>query len=131
MRSHQIIKTDSAIYWQLVGENDLGEPMFLSPIVIKCRWDTVSTNSSISDRIETQTRSNTIFPDRVLVIGSYLMLGDENALARLSPDDAGNPRRLPDVVMIKNQSTIAELRYAQTNYEPGFMSSHVTIECHT
>ncbi len=131
MRSHVILKTDSAIYWQLAGENDLGEPMFLAPVIVKCRWDTVSVNTSLSDRVETQTRSSTIYPDRILVIGSYLMLGDENALARLASDDAGNPRRIKDAVMIKDQSTIAELRYAQTSYEPGFMSSHLTVECHT
>ena len=131
MRSHVIIKTDSAIYWQLAGENDLGEPLFLSPILIKCRWDTVSVNSSISDKIETQIRSNRIFPDRVLVIGSFLMLGDEKTLAQLPLEQFNNPRTNRDAVMIKDQSTISELRYAQTPYTPGFMSNNLTIECQT
>lgn len=129
MRTLAIVKQDSCIYWQRVGVNEEGESQFKPPVVIRCRWDIVNANLQSEDVIETETLSNTIYPDRVLVVGSYVHYGGQDVLDTFSQAEKDNPRLLKGAHQIKDQSTIFELRWKQ-DIRPGLQSDHLVIECH-
>lgn len=128
MRMHALVKKDKVIYWQKTGVNDVGSAVFAPPIIILCRWDMVAVDYSSEDVVELETVSNTIFPDRVLTIGGYLMLGDETTLVGLTSEEIENPKLLRLARVIKSQSTIPELGWPQTNWPPGYQDEHLTIE---
>lgn len=129
MRTLAIVKQDSCIYWQRIGVDDEGDSLFKDPIIIRCRWDIVNDNLASEEQIETETFSNTLYPDRVLVIGSYVYYGGQDVLSTLSDEEKKNPRLLKGARVIKDQSTISELRWKQEIF-PGKMSDHLVIECH-
>lgn len=128
MRMWSIVKQDDCIYWQRIGVDDEGDSLFADPVVIRCRWDTVNANLQSDVEIETETLTNTIYPDRVLVIGSFIFFGGQDVLDGLSSEEKANPRLLKGARVIKDQSTIWELRWKQELY-PGLQSEHLTIEC--
>ena len=121
---------DSIIVWVLQTYTAASEPVFEYPQIIKGRWDTVKGDATITDRVETLSHSVTVYPDRVLSVGSVLMLGDEETLEELTPQEIKNPLLLSTAVTIKSQSTIAEFgRPQKANYPVGFQSKYLTIEC--
>lgn len=122
--------TDSILFFELVGFTSAAQPLFAEPIVIKGRWDTVQQESQLNDKIEVHSNTVTVYPDRVLSIGSVLMLGDEETIKNLSPQELKNPLLLSAAVTIKSQSTIAEFgRPQKATYPVGYKSKHLTIEC--
>ena len=129
MRTLAIVKQDSCIYWQRTGVNEEGESLFADPIIIRCRWDIVNANLQSEDVIATETFSNTLYPDRVLVVGSFVYYGGQDVLETLSEYERKNPKLLKGAREIKEQSTIYELRWKQV-IKPGLQSDHLVIECH-
>lgn len=129
MRTLAIVKQDSCIYWQRIGINEEGESTFKEPCIIRCRWDIVNDNLQSEDVIATETFSNTLYPDRVLVVGSFVYYGGQDILDTLSEAEKKNPRLLKGAREIKEQSTIYELRWKQV-IRPGLMSDHLVVECH-
>lgn len=129
MRTLAIVKQDSCIYWQRTGIDDEGESVFADPIIIRCRWDIVNANLASEDIIETETLTNTLYPDRVLVVGSMVYYGGQDVLDTLSEEEKKNPKLLKGARVIKEQSTITELRWKQVVY-PGYQSDHLVVECH-
>lgn len=129
MRIHRLIKKDDVIYWKKKGVNDEGEAYFEEPIVIKCRWDIVRTDLSNEDVLTLEVASNTVYPDRVLVIGSYLMLGGDEVLNSLTEEQKENPRFIREARSVKSQSWVFEFGWYQQNVPPDFQSEHITIEC--
>ena len=122
--------TDLICYWQLKTYTASGEPVYEEPTVIKGRWDTLRKENQTNEKVETHVRTVTVFPDRVLVVGSVLMLGDEQMLVTLSPQEMKNPLLVPSAVTIMSQSTIAEFGWPQkANYPPGYKNRHLTMEC--
>ena len=109
--------------------NEEGESIFADPIIIRCRWDIVNANLQSEDVIATETLTNTLYPDRVLVVGSFVYYGGQDVLETLSEDEIKNPKLLKGAREIKEQSTIYELRWKQVIY-PGLQSDHLVIECH-
>lgn len=128
MRIHALVKKDKVLYWQKIGVDDVGNATFAPPIIIFCRWDTVSVDYSSDDVVELETVNNTVFPDRVLTIGGYLMLGDEVTLANLTAEEKSNPKLVRLARVIKSQSTVPELGWPQSNWPPGYQNEHLTIE---
>ena len=124
-----IVKRDKVIYWQKTDVDDEGEAIFAEPVIILCRWDLVNTDTQNEDVISTEVSSNAVYPDRILVVGSYLMLGDEDVLANLRPEQRENPRYIREARAVRSQSWIFELGWEQHNVEPGFQSDHIVIEC--
>ena len=123
--------TDSVIVWLLRSYTASAEPIFDAPLIIKARWDQLRTENSVNDKVETHTRAVTLFPDRVLAIGSVVMLGDEEVLEGLSPHEIKNPLLISAAVTIKSQSTIAEFGWPQKASYPIFhQDEHLTIEVH-
>ncbi len=130
MRIHRLIKKDDVIYWKKIGVNDEGEAYFkLPPEIIKCRWDIVRTDLSNEDVLTLEVASNTIYPDKVLVIGSYIMLGGQEVLDSLTDEQIENPRFIREARSIKSQSWVFEFGWYQQNVPPDFKSEHITIEC--
>ena len=129
MRMHRLIKKDNVIYWQKVGVNDEGEPEFADPTIIKCRWDQVRTDVQNEDVLTIEVPSNSVYPDRILVVGSYLMLGDEEVLNNLSELQKKDPKFIREARSVKSQSWVFEFGWEQFNVYPGFQSEHITIEC--
>jgi len=80
------MRTDCAIYWQRTGVGDDGESLFLPPVIIKCRWDNRQQDHEVADATENVRNSGTVYPDRVLATGSFLMYGDETVLNALSEE---------------------------------------------
>jgi hypothetical protein len=113
-----------AIYWQYKGINEFGRPTFLEPIIIRCRWDTFSNSNDISDTQDSRSVGMTVFPDRVLVVGSYLMFGDETVLSGLSE----SPPDIPNAYVIKNQELVPELSFERCEFEPGYQSDRLSIK---
>ena len=129
MRMHDLIKKDYVIYWKKVAVNDEGEPEFAEPVIIKCRWDQVSTDAQTEDVLTLEVPSNAVYPDRILVIGSYLMLGDSAVLENLTPLQRQDPRFIREARSVKSQSWVFEFGWEQFNVQPDFQSEHITIEC--
>lgn len=129
MRTLAIVRQDSAIYWKKIGVDTEGEAIFDTPVIIKCRWDIVNADLQSDDVIETETYSNALYPDRVLVVGSYVHFGGQDVLDSFTDEQKADPRKCPQAHRIKDQSTIYELRWRQyvttdTQHE------HLVIECH-
>ena len=120
---------DNAIYWQKIGVNDKGSEIFAEPVTIKCRWDIVQTDLETQDAIEIVSSTNAVYSDRILVIDSYLMLGGQDVLDALSPEERGHPKLLRNARSVKSQSTIAELGWEQHDYPANHQSDHLVIEC--
>ena len=97
------MRTNSAIYWQRIGVTDDGTPQFLPPVAIKCRWDYQQRDNEFSESVEIISVSGTIYPDRVLVVGSFLLYGGESLLETLTDVEKTNPMSVQDAVMIKMQ----------------------------
>lgn len=129
MRIHSLVKLDDVIYWEKVAVDDEGEAVFAEPIIIKCRWDMVQTDVQTEDVVTMEIASNAVYPDRVLVIGSYLMLGNEDKRDELPYEQRQNPRLIRAARSVKSQTTVFELGWEQREVQPGFMSEHLTIEC--
>lgn len=128
MLMHDLVKRDDVIYWEKVAVDDEGNAVFAEPIIIKARWDTVSESSQMDDLVKTESRSNTVYPDRVLAIGSYLLLGNEDDRDDLPYEQRRDPRLIRNAREVSSQSTVFELGWEQHNVKPGFRSPHVTIE---
>lgn len=129
MRIHSLVKKDTAIYWQKTAVDDEGDAVFAEPILIKCRWDLVQTDIQTEDVVEMEIPSNNVYPDRVLAIGSYLMLGGQEDLENLTSEQRENPKLLREARSVKSQSTIFELGWRQTDVTPGMKSDHMVIDC--
>ena len=128
MRIYRRMRTDFAIYWQRTGIADDGTPLFLSPIAIKCRWDYQQRDSEISDAVENVNVSSTVFPDRVLVVGSFLLYGDESILDSLSDVEKENPMLVQGAAMVKTQKITPRWRMRHTQWKPNDSSNKITIE---
>jgi len=128
MRVWWQLQKDSAIYWQKTGVDDKSRSTFAEPIVIRCRWDIVQTDLQQQDVIDMEIPGNTVYPDRVLVIDSFLMLGNQEMLDNLSPEDKKDPKNIREARLIKSQSTVAELGWEQTEYPPGFSHPKVIVQ---
>lgn len=129
MRIHRLTKKDSAIYWKKIGVNDEGEAEFAAPEIIKCRWDQVRTDVQNEDVLTLEVPGNSVFPDRILVIGSYLMLGDDSVLENLTEQQRNDPRFIREARSVKSQSWVFEFGWEQFNVYPDFKSEHMTVEC--
>ena len=120
---------DSILWFNLSGYTASAQSIFDEPIIIKGKWDTVRNDLHMSDNVETIVRAVTVYPDRVLSVGSVLVLGDEEFLAGLSSQELKNPLLIPTAVTIKAQSTIAEFgRPQKASYPIGYKSKYLTIE---
>ena len=128
MRLYKRMRTDFAIYWQRTGVGDDGMPQFLPPVVLKCRWDYWQNDHEVSEATENIRCSGTVYPDRVLVIGSFLMYGDESVLNALSDKEKANPRLLSRAVMAKTQKITPEWRVRKVQWNPNDQSDHIFIE---
>jgi hypothetical protein len=122
------MRTDTAIYWQRVGVSDSGIPEFSPPVIIKCRWDNQQRNLEISETVEGVNVSGTVYPDRVLVVGSFLLYGNEAALNALSKDEKANPMLIQDAVMVKTQKITPKWRVRNIQWQPNDQSDQIFIE---
>jgi hypothetical protein len=128
MRIFKRMRVNSAIYWQKISINENGDSVFLSPIIIACRWDSQQDTVEHNETIETNSVSLTVFPDRILVIGSFLMLGDNAKLDTLLDAEKSNPVLLRDAFMVKSQKVTPEWRYRDIALTSGLQSDHIMIE---
>jgi hypothetical protein len=128
MRIFKRMRVNNAIYWQKTGVDENGDSIFLSPIVIACRWDSQQESVERAETVETNSVSLTIFPDRILTVGSFVMLGDNVKLDTLSDAEKGNPVLLRDAFMVKTQKVTPEWRYRNLDLTPGLQSDHIMIE---
>jgi len=128
MRLYKRMRTDSAIYWQRTGVADGGMPAFLPPVIIKCRWDHQQKNVEISETVETVSVSGTVFPDRVLEVGSFLLHGDEAVLEMLSESEKANPMLVQGALKIKTQKVTSKWRVRQSQWKPNDQSDDIFIE---
>jgi hypothetical protein len=124
MRILQKMLRHNAIYWQYKGVNEYGRPEFFDPIIIRCRWDTFATSNDVADTQDNRSVGMSVLPDRVLVVGSYLMYGDETVLSGLTE----KPPDIPNAYMIKNQELVPELSFTQYSTEPGYQSDRLSIK---
>ena len=131
MIAYYLSLVDQCLFWQLLGRDDEGREIFAEPILINCRWDTVQESTESDDVVTTQSKTNSVFPDRVLVVGSYVMLGNQETLDNLTPEEIKHPKLLRNARAIQSQSTIAELGWEQKEYPPGYMSEPLVVECKT
>jgi hypothetical protein len=128
MRIYKRMRVNSAIYWQKTGVNENGDSIFELPIIIACRWDSQQDTAECSDNVETNSVSLTIFPDRILTVGSFLMLGDKAKLDTLSDAEKSNPVLLRTAFMVKSQKVTPEWRYKNLDLTHGLQSDHIMIE---
>jgi hypothetical protein len=122
------MRVDSAIYWQKTGITENGDPIFLLPVIIACRWDTQQDSIERNETNESIESSITIFPDRILTLGSFLMRGDSVKLDTLTDNEKSNPALLRDAFMVKTQKITPEWRFKNFEQIPNFQSDHLMIE---
>jgi hypothetical protein len=128
MRIYKRMRTNSAIYWQRTGVADDGAAVFLQPILIKCRWDFQQSDDEISEVTESMKSSGTVFPDRILTIGSFLMYGGQSVLDSLTQAERSDPALLKEAVMVKTQKITPEWRFQNISWSAGTKSDHIMIE---
>lgn len=98
MRVIETMRRQSCIYWQCTGLNKNGQESFAAPLVILCRWDDETKKVIKPDGVEMTTRS-VAYVDRVVPIGSFLMLGDDDDLAAFS--DSSDPLEIADALRVE------------------------------
>jgi hypothetical protein len=128
MRLFKRMRTDFAIYWQRTGVADDGTPQLLSPVVIKCRWDFQQRDREIAEATENISSSGTVFPDRVLVVGSFLLHGGKEVLNALSEKEKANPALIQGAVAIKTQKITPEWRVRNVQWKPNDQPNNALIE---
>ena len=128
MQIFKRMRTDFAIYWQRDGVGSDGMPQFLMPVIIRCRWDNWQKDHEVTDAMENIRSSGTVFPDRVLVTGSFLMYGDETVLNALPSDKKANPTSLSNAVMVKTQKVTPKWRVRNAPWKPNDQSEDIFIE---
>jgi hypothetical protein len=122
------MRTDFAIYWQRTGIADDGNPQFLPPVIIKCRWDYRPRDREISDVTENINTSGTVFPDRVLVVGSFLLHGGQDVLDTLSVEEVENPALIRGASAVKTQKITPEWKVRKNHWEPNEQPDNAFIE---
>ena len=128
MHLYKRMRTDSAIYWQRTGIADDGTPQFLPPALIKCRWDYQQKDREISEVTENINTTGTIYLDRVLVEGSFLLHGSQDVLDNLSDEEKANPALIQEAVAVKTQKITPEWRVRNTQWKPNDQPDNAFIE---
>jgi hypothetical protein len=118
------MRTQHAIYWKNKGIDMYGRPTFEDPIVIKCRWDAHSPQNDVQDTQDSASNPTTVFPDRILVVGSYLMFGDQTVLDGIE----GTPPNLQSAFMIKSVKVVPRWKYRHLPMTPDTQSDQIMIE---
>jgi hypothetical protein len=118
------MRRQKAIYWQKAGIDEHGRSTFLDPVVIKCRWDTFSPQNDIQDTQDSASVAMTVYPDRVLEVGSYLMLGGEDVLGTVT----ANPLQYPNAFVVKSQRINPKWKTKQYQTTPNYQSNKIMIE---
>ncbi|MDR2170655.1 MAG: hypothetical protein LBP59_10975 [Planctomycetaceae bacterium] len=124
MRIIRTMRVHKAIYWKKTGIDEFGQPTFETPIIIDCRWDSHSPQIDMNDTQDDTSNSMTVFPDRVLEVGSYLMFGGESVLAELTD----KPPNIPAAYPIKSQKIVPRWKHDKLPATPDAQSRHVMIE---
>jgi hypothetical protein len=123
MRIYRKCRRQKAIYWQRDGIDEYGRPVFKVPVIISCRWDTQNYQNSVDTDKDSLSVNAAVIPDRVLVIGSYLMLGDTlDGMTNVPPDN-------PNAFMVKTQQIVPELSFpANFSFEPNYSNDRIIIQ---
>lgn len=79
------MRRQRAIYWALAGHSSSGNPEFAAPVDIRCRWE---ENSEVQGLGEILRFKATVYTDRVVATGDYLMLGEVSSSTPDDPRDA-------------------------------------------
>ena len=68
-------REQTAVYWALLSHDDSGQPTYVAPIEIACRWDktTVEFVDMNGDR---QASNAKVFPDQEVDVIGVLFLGE-------------------------------------------------------
>jgi hypothetical protein len=124
MRVIKTMRRQTAIYWKRSGIDEYGRPVFDPPILILCRWDSYSPQTDINETQDNSTNPQTVYPDRVLEVGSYLMLGTKAVLDTLTT----SPPNIPTAYIIKAQKVNPTWKFQYHNTAADYQSEHVMIE---
>jgi hypothetical protein len=122
------MRTNTALYWRRTGVADDGTPTFAAPVLIKCRWDFQQRVGESNESVESVHMASTVFPDRILAIGSFLLYGNQDTLDAMTENELRNPMLLKNAVQVKDQKVTPEWRTQNLNLNVGSMSDHFFVE---
>jgi hypothetical protein len=93
MRIIDTMRQQTAILWEKVGVDGDGQPTYGEPVGIDCRWEDTQ-KEFLNPMGETRISSAVVYVDRVIEVGSKLLLADidemDSSAADLSnPNDHG------------------------------------------
>jgi hypothetical protein len=114
----------SAIYWEATGINETGRMLFKLPVIVSCRWDQTSADLSFDGDYEGNNPDVNVLMDRICVVGSYLMKGDEDKLAEVFNKD---PQTLPQARRIKHQDITPVFSKGEYPLEANYQSDEIVI----
>jgi hypothetical protein len=118
------MRCHTAIYWKKVGVNEFGRPTFSVPVLIGCRWDSWSPQTDVGETQDNASNPMVVFPDRVLEVGGYLMMGDAETLKSVTQ----TPPEIPNAFMIKSQKIVPRWKYKHLPITSDTRNDHIMIE---
>lgn len=68
------MRRQTAVYWARNGTDDFGQPKFLDPVQIACRWEYIQSEIIGRDG-RTMISKSRVYVDQVVALGGVLWLG--------------------------------------------------------
>ena len=93
-----------AVYWAKSGTDDYGQPIKVTPVEIKCRWEDI-VEEFIDPDDNPQMSKSVVYVDRTVDIGGVLMLG-----TLTSGVDQANPKENDGAWEIKQFNSLPDLK---------------------
>lgn len=113
MRLIKAMRRQKCIYWECTGVNPEGQPAFADPVVIACRWDDTAMEAVNPDG-EKFTTQSVVYPDRVVPVGSFLMLASE------IPETDQPVTTIPGALRVRQVAINPTLRAKQFSKAPNY-----------
>ena len=101
----------TAVYWQLIGNDDFGRPKFAAPVQLPCRWEDY-LSETINSQGDKVLSSATIYLASPVAVGGVLMQG-----LLITAQASGFPPNIKDSPLtheILSVLTIPALKGSQT-----------------
>ena len=81
------MRRQDAVVWSFDSFDDMGQPCLNSPVQIRCRWDG-GTEEYVREDGTKSVSSATVYPDRLVPVGSVMWLGLMQDLEYVAPGEA-------------------------------------------
>jgi hypothetical protein len=97
-----------AVYWEKIGDDKNGTPIYAAPVEIRCRWDDMQ-EEYLDSKGRMNVSSAIVMVDRVVTLGGVLWRGRLAAI-----ETAEVPKDNPGAYEIRKYNETPNLRNTET-----------------